>query len=298
MMIWTKIKWLYQHFMLDHFHKAMVDKYWMRWKGYKVDWDNPRDINEKIQWLMCCSDTSTWVQCADKYRVRKFVESKGLGEMLVPLLGVWEKVEDIDLESLPDKFVIKCNHDSGSTHLIDKSSGFDPVAIRLSLGKDLRKKYGYYHGEIYYNEIKPVVIAEKWLENDGDSVSSSIIDYKVWCFDGKPYCILTCSDRSGDSLSLNVYDLDWNLRSGVLRPTGHYRDGQGAISRPEGLERILGAASVLSSGFPEVRVDFYESGGKVYFGEMTFTSLSGRIDYFTDDFLKELGRQCVLPLKE
>lgn len=295
MRVVKKLRWLFDHFMLDHFHKVVVDRYWMKWKGYKVDWDNPRDINEKIQWLMCCSDTSKWVQCADKYRVREFVESKGYGDMLVPLLGVWNKAEDIDFKLLPEKFAIKCNHDSGSTRLIDKSSGFDEVSLRQSLAKNLKKKFGYYHGEVYYNGIKPVVIAEKLLENDEDSVSCSTIDYKVWCFDGRPYCILTCSDRVGDTLSLNVYDRNWNLREGVLRPTEHYKDGRGNIPRPAGLERMLEAASVLSTGFPEVRVDFYESEGKVFFGEMTFSSLSGRMHYFTDDFLIELGCQCVLP---
>ncbi|MBR5661794.1 MAG: glycosyltransferase [Bacteroidales bacterium] len=297
MALFRKINWTVRHFLQDHFPLCFVDKDWLKWKGYKVDWDNPRDINEKIQCLMCRSDTSMWVLCADKYRVREYVESKGLGEMLIPLLGVWNNAEDIDFDLLPDMFSIKCNHDSGSTHLIDKSSGFDPDALRSSLARDLKKKFGYYNGELYYNRIKPLVIAEEWLELDDDSVSSTIIDYKVWCFDGKPYCILTCSDRSRETLTLNVYDLDWNLRQGVLRPTEHYRDGKGQIPRPEGLDRILEAASILSSGFPEVRVDFYSSGGKVYFGEMTFSSLGGRMNYFTDDFLVELGRQCVLPVK-
>ncbi|MBR1927805.1 MAG: hypothetical protein IJ840_08695, partial [Bacteroidales bacterium] len=187
-----KIHWLWQHFMLDHFHSFVVDREWLKWKGYKVDWEHPRDINEKIQWLMCFSDTSMWTLCADKYRVREYVESKGLGEILIPLLGVWKKAEDIDFDSLPDKFAIKCNHDSGSTHLIDKEKGFDPEAVRSALAKDLRKRFGYYHGELYYNKIKPLVIAEGFVPPDNDELTRSPVDYKVWCFDGKPHAVWAC----------------------------------------------------------------------------------------------------------
>ena len=99
--------------MFKYFRETMIDRDWMEWKGYKVNWDNPRDINEKIQWLMCRSDTSRWSVLSDKLRVRDFVREKGFGDLLVPILGVWEKAEDIDFDSLPDKFVLKCNHDSG-----------------------------------------------------------------------------------------------------------------------------------------------------------------------------------------
>jgi len=280
--------------MLDHFHHILVDQEWMRWKGYKVDWKNPRDINEKIQWLLCFSDTSKWSVFSDKIKVREYVESKGAGDLLIPLLGVWDCAEDIDFGSLPDRFVIKCNHDSGSSHIVDKAAGFNEDAIRSDLASHLKVKYGYVHGEMYYNDIKPRVLAEKLLEGDKD-ISGSTVDYKVWCFDGKPYSVLTCSDRKEDSLDLNIYDLEWNVHPEALSITGHYKDGGGKIPKPACLDEILYAASKLSEGFPEVRVDFYQSGGKAYFGEMTFSSLCGKMDYFTDKYLVELGRQCVLP---
>ena len=135
--------------MLDHFHAGLVEREWLKWKGYPIDWDNPRDLNEKIQWLMCFSDTSKWSDCADKYKVREYVKSKGLGDILVPLYGVWKKAEDIDFDSLPEKFVIKCNHDSGSCRIIDKSKDFDPEAVRADLAAHLKVKYGYVHGEMY-----------------------------------------------------------------------------------------------------------------------------------------------------
>lgn len=297
MSVFKKFRWLYDHFMLDHFHKVVVDRYWLKWKGYKVNWEDPRDINEKIQWLICCSDTSRWVQCADKYRVREFVESKALGDMLIPLLGVWNKAEDIDFDSLPDKFVIKCNHDSGSTKIVDKSSGYSPDAIREFFANRLNVKYGFFHGEVFYNQIKPLVIAEPYLSPVPGSYSISLVDYKIWCFDGRPYSVWTCHDRVDGHAYVNIYDLEWHVHPECSVFTDHYRDGGGIVPRPVTLDKMLEAASVLSEGFPEVRIDFYEWRGKAYFGEMTFSTLEGKIDFYTQEYLEELGRQCVLPKK-
>ncbi len=280
--------------MLDHFHSVFVDWEWLKWKGRPVDWDNPRDINEKIQWLMCFSDTSAWSRCSDKIGVRDYVESKGLGDILVPLYGVWEKAEDIDFESLPEKFAVKCNHDSGSCRIIDKSEGFDPGAVRADLAAHLKVRYGYAHGEMYYNAIRPRILAEELLDKAGVG-DKSVIDYKIWCFDGKPYSVFVCSDRTADGLSVNLYDLEWDVHPEVSVFTEHYRDGGGKVPRPQCLDRMLSAAASLSEGFPEVRVDFYVVGDRLYFGEMTFSSLCGKMHYFTRDYLEELGRQCVLP---
>ena len=283
---------MYRRFMLDHFHSRLVEREWLKWKGYPIDWDRPRDINEKIQWLMCFSDTSLWSLCADKYRVREYVGSKGLANILVPLYGVWRTAEEVDFDSLPDRFVIKCNHDSGSCHIIDKSVGFDPDAVRADLARHLKVKYGYAHGEMYYNRISPCVIAEERLDS-GDG--RALIDYKIWCFDGKPYSVWACYDRTSDGTFVNIYDLDWNVHPEASVFTEHYKDGKGKVPRPECLDEMLSAAAVLSEGFPEVRVDFYEVGGRLYFGELTFASLCGKMDFYTDDYLKELGNQCVLP---
>lgn len=289
---------IYKPFMLDHFRRFFIGREWEKIYGYKIDWDHPRDLNEKIQWLLCYSDISMWSVCADKYMVRDYVKSKGLGDMLVPLLGVWDKVEDIDFDSLPDKFVIKCNHDSGSTIVVDKSKGFDPGAIRSELSSHLKERFGYRGGEVFYNDIKPKVIAEKFLEQDISSLEGLPVDYKVWCFDGKPYMVFACYNRTKESLYVNVYDLDWNVHPEYSVFTDHFRDGKGLVPKPLCLDKMLDAASILSKGFPEVRVDFYISGGKVYFGEMTFAAMAGKINYFTDDYLKELGDQCVLPQKK
>jgi hypothetical protein len=222
-------------------------------------------------------------------KVRDYVTEKGLGDLLVPLLGTWKRAGDIPWDILPEKFVLKCNHDSGSTHIIDQ--GTDRHAVSAALDEALKQKYGYRHGEMHYNGIAPCILAEQYLDS-GDAVPC---DYKVWCFDGKPYCVWACYGRTADAVYVNVYDLDWNPRPEASVFTDHYRDGGSSLPRPATLPQMLEAAAKLSEGFPEVRVDFYEVRGKLWFGEMTFASLMGMMDFYTDDFLIELGDQVKLP---
>jgi len=290
-MFWKKI---IRNKILDYYPKLLVNNEWKH-QGKVFDWDHPKDLNEKILWLLYCTDTSKWTELADKYKVREYVKQCGLGDLLIPLLGKWDRAEDIDYDSLPDKFVLKCNHDSGSTHIIDKTKEFDKDAINAELNKHLKQNYAYVHGEMHYKNIKPCIIAENLLEQGECNFSTSLIDYKIWCFNGKPYIIWACYSRSKECVYVNFYDFDWNVHPEYSVFDCHYRNGKGKLPRPQKLKEMLLAASKLSDGFPQVRVDFYETNGILYFGEMTFTSERGRMSYFTESFLKELGNQVILP---
>ena len=274
---------------LDHCRERVARREWKKRFGTDLDLDHPRDLNEKIQWLMCRSDISAWTRLSDKVQVRDYVKEKGFGDLLVPLLGTWNQSSDIPWDSLPEKFVLKCNHDSGSTHIVTPET--DRQTVRKALDEALKVKYGYRHGEMHYNGITPCILAEEYL----DSGEATPVDYKVWCFDGKPYCIWACHSRTAEAVYVNVYDLDWNPRPEASVFTDHYRDGGSSLPKPATLPQMLEAAAKLSEGFPEVRVDFYEVRGKLYFGEMTFASLMGRMDFYTPEFLKELGDQVKLP---
>ena len=275
-----------------------MDRDWRRSFGYTPNWKNPRDLNEKIQWLITYGDTSRWTELADKVRVKDYVIKCGYPDIVVPTLGVWDRAEDVDFDTLPRKFVIKCNHDSGSTYLVDKDKGFDEGRLREDLKCHLQDKFGYRFGEMYYNSIKPRILAEKFLEGYDSDVSSSIIDYKIWCFGGVPTGILTCFDRKKESLRMNQYDVGWNVHPEWSVFSDTFRDGQGLLQRPKNLEYMLEIAAKLSSGFPEVRVDLYDLGGKVYFGEMTFSSLCGKMTYYSKEYLKQLGEQVILPRRK
>jgi len=290
-----RIKTYLTHFMYDHYLPQMINRRWKRTYGYKIDWKNPRDINEKMQWLICFGDTSKWPICADKYRVREFLKERGLEHLAVKFYGVWNDANEIDYDSLPEKFILKCNHDSGTCIVVDKKKGFNREEVNQKLNDSLKVKFGYINGELFYNKIMPCIIAEEFLESHDCSFSSTLVDYKIWSFDGRPYCTWTCHNREKGHSYVNVYDMDWNVHPEHSVFNDHYRDGKGLVPKPKTFDKMIEAASILSKGFPEVRVDFYEVDGKLYFGELTFMTLFGQIDFYTKDFLLELGNQCVLP---
>ncbi len=290
-----QLKWQIRKFLIDHYPKMIIDHEWPAQFGHKVNWESPRDANEKMQWLICYSDTSEWTRLADKYRVREFVKERGFEHLLLPLYGAWEKAEDIDFDALPDKFVLKCNHDSASTKIIDKKKGYDKAQLVSFYNQRLKQKYGYLNCEPHYNKIPPLVIAEQFLEQENNEFHS-VSDYKFWCFDGRVYYVSVMFDRTQENVNETVYDLDWNPHPEFLESYGHYTSDGRVLPKPQNFDEMLEIVKILSKGFPMVRVDLYEVNGKIYFGEMTFTSTAGRMGY-VDSFLKELGGYVILPEK-
>lgn len=292
-----KFKTSLVHFLIDHFPQYFIQRSWTARYGHKIDWNNPKNINEVIQWLICRSDISQWSRLTDKYAVREYVKSKDLEHTLPKLYGVWNDANDIKLESLPEKFVLKCNHDSGSVYIIDKSCCDNIDSIKEELNKKLRVKFGYEGLEMHYNKIKPLIIAEEFLHSSSVELqfSKSLIDYKVWCFNGKACWVICYYGRTHSSVYVEVHDLDWKYYPEHIVMTNHFLDGKGRVPRPSTLDKMIEAAESLSEGFPQVRVDFYEVDGKLYFGELTFTSSAGRMDNFSDDFLKNMGDTVILP---
>lgn len=267
----------------------------MRFKklfGRDFDIDNPKDLNEKILWLSLFSDTSTWSRCSDKYAVRDFVNERGLGDILVKLYGKWDNVKDIDWEKLPDRFVIKTNNGSGTVLLVEDKTKLNIKETELLLEKWLLKDITQETTEFHYRNITPCIIAEELLEmtEEDKQVSSSIIDYKIWCFNGKPDSFLICSNRNDNGCCLSVYDTNWNYHPEASVFDQFHTERESLLPKPKNLEYMLIIAQKLSSGFPEVRVDLYNVGGKIYFGELTFTSLGGTMTYYSPDELFRMGQ--------
>lgn len=294
---------------LNYYKKLIFFKFWLRtpkriisWLyAYvlkrEMPWDNPQDLNEKIQWLKIYGDTSMWAKLADKYAVREYIKLKGLEHILVPLYAKWDKAEDIDLSALPKSFVLKTNHGSGEIMVVKDKNLLDINEVKAKFKVWLQERYGYLQGEPHYLSIKPIVIAEELLIEKHNTFSTSLVDYKVWCFNGKPYCVWACHSRSSECAYVGTYDLDWNYHPEWSVFTEHYRDGKGVVPKPASLDEMLVAAAKLSQGFPQVRVDFYDVDGKLYFGEMTFTSNGGWMQFFTRDFLLLMGNQVILNAK-
>lgn len=262
----------------------------------KLNLDNPKTLNEKIQYLSLRTDTSEWTRLSDKFGVREYVEECGLGHILNKLYGVWEKADDIDFGSMPDKFVVKTTHGSGDVVLVRDKQTADLEGIRKKVDVTLHETYGLSEGNIHYSRIKPRVVIEELIENDQVSAlySTSLIDYKIWCFKGKATYIWVCTDRTAHGTKVMTYDKEWNAHPEYSVFTSHYmRDG--LIPRPDNLELMLETAEKLAAPFPVVRVDLFNVAGRIIFGEMTFTSLGGLMDFYTDSFLLKTGRMIDLP---
>lgn len=260
--------------------------------GRKLSYRHPDDINQKLIWLNRYDDDPRRSECADKFMVRAFVEERGYGETLVPLLGVWDSANQIDFDALPNRFVLKCNHGAGYNVICLDKNALDVDLTRKKLDEWLHRCYDTMLQEKHYRKIKPRIICEQYLEQ----LNGGIIDYKFNCFDGKVHSCLVAYDRDIidplGSVCFDQYDIDWNLTEAV-KPEFH--KNRRVIEKPKCYEYMLEMCSALSKGFGYVRVDLYEVEGKVYFGEMTFTPTGCIMNFYSQEVLDDLGNQLQLP---
>lgn len=277
--------------LLGHYNPIFLVKirYFLRFKK-RLNLTNPKTLNEKILWQSLKTDTSLRTRLSDKWLVRKYVEDCGLSDILVELYGVWDNASKIDFDTLPVRFVLKPNNGSGNIILINDKNKIDRNAIINSINHDLNQIYGELEGGRHYYGIKPVVIAEEMLINDPISAkySSSIIDYKIWCFNGKAYYIWTCSNRREETTEVMTYDREWNSYPEYSIFNKFYSKAT-LLPKPKLLEKMLEIAEILAKPFPVVRVDLYNLNGRICFGEMTFTSLGGLMNFYTNEFQKQAG---------
>ncbi len=263
----------------------------------KIDWENPRDLNEKIRWMQFNTNTDEWSRLADKYAAREYVREKGYEDILVKLYGKWDKAEDIDFDALPNSFILKTNHGCGEVIAVEDKRNTNLKEIRRKMKKYVNTPFGEYSVEPHYLKIKPCIIAEELLVQDGE-LSTSLIDYKFLCFHGNPVACYAFTDRNLETHSRNVtpYDMDWNKHEewrieGWPTP---FKD----IPRPVTLDLMKKACQDLASQFPFVRMDFYEVNGHLYFGEFTFTPAALSRGVYAQESLTEWGKLLELPNKQ
>lgn len=281
---WYKDRHL--RYLMTHKPQQYADYLYKLAFGHGIDWEHPRDLNEWINYLAFKTDTSEWTRLADKYGVRQFVEERGLGHILLPLYGKWECPEDIDFDALPQSFVMKTNCSCGDTIIVGDKSKADYDAIRQKMRRALegRDELFVQSAEPHYLKIRQFIVCEQLIPHPCTT------DYKVWCFHGEPFGVLTCSNRNKEThhLDLAMYDLCWNRHDEWM--TEQYRNDVN-VPRPLHFDEMIGYARILSKGFPEVRVDFYDTPKQVCFGEMTFTSYCGRMPYYTKETLLKMGNK-------
>ena len=209
---------------------------------------------------------------------------------LVKLYGGWDRAEDVDWDALPNSFVLKTNNGSGDILVCKDKSKLDVEETVRKYASLLSKSFSDTNGEPHYAAMKPCLIAEEVLDSSKQQIETdTLIDYKLWCFNGKPHHVWACYNRHQGSVEVAIYDLNWNRHDECSIFSSHYKQAKSDLPKPVSLETMLTIASKLSEGIPQVRVDLYEVDGKSYFGELTFTSAGGFMNFYTPKFLREMG---------
>ena len=246
---------------------TFIKKSFKKEMGREVELENPITFNDKLQWLKLNWYDSLATKCADKYEVRKFVEERIGDEILNELYGVYDSVDEINIDKLPKSFVLKGTHGSGFNIICKDKKKINWKYEFKKMRRWLKTNYYWQNREWVYKDIQPRIICEKYLADENGQLPK---DYKFFCFDGEPKFMFIASDR-GQRTKFDFYDLEWNkLPVSQYYPTSNYE-----ISKPRNLEQILQYARILSKGFPHVRVDFYLNEDNIIFGELTFFHFSG-----------------------
>ena len=258
--------------------------------GKKLNIQTPQSYNEKLQWLKLYNRRAEYTQMVDKIEVKKYVASKIGWEYIIPTLKVYDSLDEVNFDELPNQFVIKCSHDSGGVVVCKNKNLLDKRTTIRKLSKGLKQNFYYQTREYPYRDVKPRLIAEQYME---DESGYELKDYKIFCFNGKPKLSFVASDRQkeGEETKFDFYDLDWNYIPVI---NGHPRSKNG-IAKPQNYEKMLELASILSEGIPHVRVDFYNINGKIYFGELTFFHWSGFVPFEPEEWDYTFGSYLTLP---
>jgi len=283
----THPKEILMYMMNKNFFFFLPDKLYLKWKfklmmGYKLNLDTPQTFNEKLQWLKLYDRNPDYTKMVDKYEVRKYIKEKIGEEYLIPLIGVYDKFDDIDFDKLPNQFVIKCTHDSGGLVICKDKNNLHVKAAKKKINKFMKRNYYKVHREWPYKNVKPRIIIEKYME---DTKAKELVDYKFMCFDGEPKLSFTCSERYNNGLKVTFFDLDWNK----LPFERHYPSSNKKIIKPINYDLMLKFSKILSDDIPFVRVDWYEINGKLYFGELTFYPGSGYEEFTPSKYDKIIG---------
>lgn len=256
----------------------------------KLNLDNPQSYNEKLQWLKVNCRNSDYTQMVDKIEAKKHVANIIGNDYIIPTLGIYNSFDDIDFAKLPNKFVIKCTHDSGGVVVCKDKNNLDIKTTKKIIEHGLGKSAFWASREYPYKEVKPRIIIEEYME---DESGYELKDYKIFCFNGKAKFLFVATDRGkeNEETKFDFYDLDWNH----LPLTNGHPNSLKQIEKPKNLDEMVIISEKLSNGIPHVRVDLYNINGKIYFGELTFFHWSGFVPFVPDCWDYKFGDYIELP---
>ena len=270
------------------FLKLLNDKTYLKIKYYltfhkKLNLKNPITFNEKIQWLKLNDRKKNYIQMVDKYEAKNYVSNIIGKKYIIPTIGLYNSFDEIDFSKLPNKFVLKCTHDSGGIVICRDKEKLDYKKTKTKINKSLKSNYYYHSREWAYKFVKPRIIIEEYME---DKDEKELKDYKFFCFNGNPKIILVCSERySSSNMCETWFDENWNLLN--IIENNHRVDKNQKC--PINFEKMKELSRILSKNIPFIRVDFYEINNKIYFGELTFCPAGGMEKFEPEEWDKILG---------
>lgn len=258
-----------------------------------INWKEPTAYSEKLQWLKVYDRKPVYTTMVDKFEVKQYVADLIGEQYIIPTINVWDKVEDIDFDSLPDQFVLKCTHDSGGLVICTDKTQLNKEETKKKLAFCLKQNYFWSAREWPYKNVKPRIIAEKYMV---DESGYELKDYKFFCFNGEPKALFIASDRQvkGESTKFDFFDMEFNHLPFI---NGH-PNANHPIKCPPSFEKMKELAAVLSKGIPQLRVDFYDINGDIYFGELTFYHHSGFETFEPEEWDYTFGEWITLPKNE
>lgn len=283
----------YKIFVLFRLGKLLSDETYIRlfyrlvFKR-RIDFNNPRTYNEKLQWLKLHWKQDIFTQMVDKYRAREIVERTIGSEYLIPLLGSWDRFDDIDFDSLPNQFVLKTNHDSQGVIVCKDKSSFDVSQARKKLSKCLRHNYYYNSREYPYRNVQRRIIAEQYME---DKRYGELRDYKFFCFNGECRFFFIATGRLKNEVTFDFFDRDLNF---IPVKQGH-PNSTVLPDMPNNIQEMISLAEKLSSNYPQIRIDLYNIEGRIYFGEFTIFHYGGLVPFVPDSYDSLFGSFIQLP---
>jgi len=259
--------------------------------GYELNLENPRTLCEKIQWIKLYDRKPLYTKMVDKYEAKKYVGDLVGEQYIIPAYGVWDSFDEIDFDQLPKEFVLKWTHDSGSLVVVEDKDKMNKAAVKERMHATEGINYFYFGREWAYKNVKPRIIAEKYINSLGKRDS---IEYKVSCLNGKVECITICQGIAHSTLDVRTndsYDTEFNHMPWYA----YYKNSKHGFEKPKQWEELIEISEKLATGIPYLRVDFYVIDGQIYFGENTFYSWGGYIDFQPSEWDLKAGDCLILP---
>ena len=283
-------------FLICSMSSIIPDALFLKWRfrlnqGYKLNLKNPKSFNEKLQWLKLYDHHPEYTELVDKISAKDYVAAKIGLEYLIPTLGTWNSVQEVNWDSLPSSFVIKNTGDSGGVIVCKDKNNLNLEHAKRILSDGMKTNYYNKNKEYPYKDVKPRIIAESYME---DESGYELKDYKFFCFNGEPKFLFVASDRQkiGEDTKFDFFDLNWNH----IPVTNGHPNARIHPLKPANFDEMVNIAAKLSQGFPHIRVDLYNINGKIYFGELTFFHNSGLVPFVPQEWDNKFGEYLKLPV--